>query len=162
MRYNLRAIAKLINQALTDEEFNDLVQYDFQDVKFTLGMTKSQQVRLLLEYVQKRQEIERLLNCIKDINSIVYEQFEDKIIPSSSQPTPVSTPDISPVPDTPINPTPPNEQLELDKKAESIPKIEKCDILILAANPYTTEQLELEKEAESIRKELQEGANQSN
>ncbi len=147
MSYNLREIADLINQALTNQDFNDLVFYDFPDVQgqFTPGMPRGQQVRILIEYVSKRQEIEKLLTAIQSINPRVYQQFVER---SPNQPLAVLT---SPTSLVNSEPTP-----ETNNPPHTT-QIEKCDILILAANPHTTEPLQLEKEAELIRQRLQEG-----
>ena len=137
MTYNLRAIANLINQALTDQDFNDLVFFDFPDVQgqLTAGMPKGQQVRILIEYVGKRQEIEKLIAAIESINPTVYQQFSGQI--SNSPPPKPTSENNNPI-------TPPQTE------------IEKCDILILAANPNQTEPLQLEEEAKLIRQRLQE------
>ncbi|MEA5553292.1 alpha/beta hydrolase [Anabaena cylindrica UHCC 0172] len=133
MSYDLKFIRQLIREALTTEEFNDLVSDDFPEVagQFTNGQEQSQRIRTLINYADKHREIDKLLESIKNINPIVYEEYVPKLgIPENS---------------------PTNTQED-----NLPPKINRCDILILAANPINTQKLQLEKEAELIRERLQE------
>ena len=81
MPYNIKAIRELTNEALTLEELKDLVFDDFRQVyeQFTEGQTKSQQIRILISYAEKRREIDKLLEGIKNINPKVYEEYESQL-----------------------------------------------------------------------------------
>ena len=135
MLYNLRlriVIRKLINEALTPEEFNDLVSDYFPDVywQFTNGQNQAQRIRNLIDYADKHREIEQLLEGIKNINPKVYKEYESEL---------EGKPSTSPYEPPPI----------------VQPPIEKCDVLVLAANPTSTQPLKLKKETELIREKLQ-------
>jgi esterase/lipase superfamily enzyme len=127
MSYDLKIIRQLIKQALTTEEFNDLVSDDFPEVQaqFANGQEQSQRIRILIDYADKHREIDKLLESIKNINSSVYEKYVPKLGIPEKSPDPVA-------------------------------EVKKCDILILAANPTDTQKLQLDKEAELIRERLQE------
>ena len=133
MSYDPKIIRQLIKQALTTEEFNDLVSDNFPEVQaqFANGQEQSQRIRILIDYAYKHREIDKLLESIKNINSSVYEEYVPKLgIPENSS----------------TNSQAYNPVLE----------VKKCDILILAANPTDTQKLQLDKEAEFIRERLQE------
>ncbi|MDY6784355.1 MAG: alpha/beta hydrolase [Cyanobacteriota bacterium] len=137
MTYNFVTIRQLIRKALTSQDFDDLVFDHFPSVQeqFTSGQTQSYRIRILLDYAKKHREIEKLLKAIKEINPTVYQNFDAKLgAPSGSEahPKPLPT-DV--------------QTLE----------IQKCDILVLAANPINTPKLKIEQEAASIRERLQEG-----
>ena len=78
---NLRVIRDLIQKALTEEEFNDLVSYDFHEVnkQFTNGQKQSQRIRILIDYANKHRKIDKLLESIKTENELVYNEFFDRI-----------------------------------------------------------------------------------
>ena len=133
MLYNLKlriVIRKLINEALTPEEFNDLVYDYFPDVyrQFTNGQNQPQRVRTLIDYADKHREIEKLLERIKNINPEVYQEYESELGENSPPPPPENT----------------------EKPPIVQPLIEKCDVLVLAANPESTEPLQLKKETENL------------
>ncbi len=82
MNYNLKDIKYIIDKSLTKSDFDNLVFYSFPDVErqFTIGMSRSQQVQILLNYVETRQEIEKLLEEIKKINPKADIMFLEKKI----------------------------------------------------------------------------------
>ena len=84
MKYNLRLIRDLINEALTPEEFDDLVFYSFRDVysQFTNGQDKRQKVRLLFDYIEKYERINDLLNEIKEKNPKAFNEFQSSLLDS--------------------------------------------------------------------------------
>lgn len=81
MEYNRQAIRELVNEALTPEEFNNLVFDYFPDVdeQFTEGQTKSKQVLIFLRYTYKQRRIDDLLDKIKEINPQVFNEFQSRI-----------------------------------------------------------------------------------
>ena len=81
MSYNLKPIRKLIKQALTLEEFKELVLDDFPNIyeQFTEGQTLSQQIRILVDYADKHREIDKLLESIRSINPKVYEEYKSQL-----------------------------------------------------------------------------------
>ena len=70
MADDLFKIHQLIQNSLTDGEFNNLVYYHFPAVysQFTDGQTQDARIRLLIDYASKRQEINKLLEKIGEIN----------------------------------------------------------------------------------------------
>ena len=84
MKYNLRLIRDLINEALTPEEFDDLVFYSFRDVysQFTNGQNQPLKVRLLFDYIEKYERINDLLNEIKEKNPKAFNEFQSSILDS--------------------------------------------------------------------------------
>ncbi|PSB01627.1 phosphorylase family protein [Merismopedia glauca] len=87
---SLRAVlSELIQQALTKDEFADLVFTHFPTVnsQFTEGQFQSQRIRLLLEYIDTRREPEKLLALIKSLNPTVYAEFAPKIAKAKSSPS---------------------------------------------------------------------------
>ncbi|NEP05211.1 MAG: hypothetical protein F6K34_10490, partial [Okeania sp. SIO4D6] len=88
MSYNLKFIRELVDQGLTLQEFNDLVFDDFPNVQrqFTDGQTKSQQIRILVDYAQRHKEIDKLLECIKSINpTVVFDESSGQVQTEGSQ-----------------------------------------------------------------------------
>jgi small GTP-binding protein len=73
----LKAIRKLMDHALDDDQLLGLCQESFPTVhhKFTAGQTKPQRVRLLLEHIQEHHEIPKLLAEIQELNPTVYAGF---------------------------------------------------------------------------------------
>ena len=63
-------IYKLIEDALSDDDLSNLCHSNFPKVynQFTTGQTKSQRIRLLIEYAQRQLEIPKLLQAIELIN----------------------------------------------------------------------------------------------
>ena len=81
MEYNLKVIHELVKTALTLEDFNNLVFYDFRNVydNFTEGQQQDARIRLLIDYADKHGEIDKLLESIKKQNEKVYNKFSDRI-----------------------------------------------------------------------------------
>jgi nucleoside phosphorylase len=72
-----RSIRQLVEDALTDDELNNLCQDEFPKVfrQFTTGQTKSHKIRFLLEYAERQQKVPELLAAIEQINPNVYAKF---------------------------------------------------------------------------------------
>jgi hypothetical protein len=94
MNYNLEAIRQLITNALTKDEFDDLVFFSFPSVeeKFINGQAQPQRIRILLEYVSKRRDIDKLLDLIEQKNPTVYKEFAPRLIGSQELETTSGTP----------------------------------------------------------------------
>ncbi|MEE3717284.1 hypothetical protein V2H45_11040 [Tumidithrix elongata RA019] len=77
MGIDLGAIRKLINDALNKDDFENILFDHFRDVraKFTDGQSQDARLRELLDYVDRQQEIPKLLKAIEECNPIVYEEF---------------------------------------------------------------------------------------
>jgi esterase/lipase superfamily enzyme len=72
-----KEIRKLLEEALNDDQLLDLCQDEFPKVAnlFTTGQTKSQRIRLFVDYVDRQREIPKLLAAIAEINSNAYHDF---------------------------------------------------------------------------------------
>jgi hypothetical protein len=83
-------LLELIQQALTDNEFTELVyiHFPFVHAEFTESQSKSQRIRFLLEYIDKHRELDKLLEQIKSANSTVYTEYESRIAQIEFIPTP--------------------------------------------------------------------------
>ena len=141
----LKAIRKLVEQALDDDQLLGLCQESFPavDRKFTTGQTKSTRIRLLLEHVEKQREIPKLLAEIQEINPTAYAEFAaeqgDFLTLSTDLPS--------------------AEKGSGNAETANLSMTETCDVLVLAANPKGTDRLQLEQEAALIQKRLQERNN---
>jgi len=137
-----KEVRQLIASALNDDQLQAICQDDFPRVfeSFSSGQTKDQRVRLLVEFVIKQREIQKLLASIKELNPTAYAestaQYGDSLTNSEK---------ISLTPQT-------EDPRILPKPAE----FTTCDILILAANPRGTNPLQLEKEVALIKSRLNE------
>jgi Effector-associated domain 7/NB-ARC domain/TIR domain len=74
----LSEIRQLVEDALSNDELINLC-YDFPKVynQFTTGQTKTQRIRLLIEYVQRQREESKLLTAIESLNPNAYARFID-------------------------------------------------------------------------------------
>lgn len=143
MTYNLATVRKLIEQALTKNEFDNLLFDNFPSVDDeTSGQPLPDRRRQLVDYANKKREILKLLEAIQGKNPTVYEEFKDKLeSPEKLEPKLVT-----------------NNQANLKPIGEiNDSEVKTCDVLVLAANPIGTEMLQLEEEANLIRQRLQEG-----
>lgn len=83
-------VRELINEALTEEEIRDLCFDHFRPVYDTLSaaMSRAECIRRLVSWCYQHQQMEFLLNQVKDLNASIYEkyapnleQIEDKYPP---------------------------------------------------------------------------------
>ena len=76
MPYNLAPFRDLIKN-LTDQEFQDLVFYHFPEIQqqFTPGMTQSEQIRLLLEHIDRHQELHYFLEKIEQERPDIFTKY---------------------------------------------------------------------------------------
>src|SRR4051812_39109553 len=95
MGYKLGVIRELLTEALSRDEFLNLCFDHFGEVreKFTEGQERSAQVRVLVDYANRRRKLDRLLSLVKDINPAVFAEFERRLVePQSDGPAPTSSP----------------------------------------------------------------------
>jgi esterase/lipase superfamily enzyme len=143
MPYNLAAIRKLIENALTEDEFDNLLFDDFSSIKDeTSGQPLPARRRKLIEYANKQRKIPDLLKAIQELNPAVYEEFESELE----------------IPDKPKTNVITNKPTNIEPTSVTKPTdVSNCDVLVLAANPIGTDLLQLEKESERIQQRLREG-----
>lgn len=77
--YHTAAIRKLLREALSDQELEDLCMDYFPDVhnQFSLGMDKHQKTHHLLEYCSRRNQLPYLLELIYQINPERYTEYRN-------------------------------------------------------------------------------------
>ena len=89
INYNIGNIRKLLEDALTDEQFYDLLQDKFSYIYDNFKDRKIPEIRReLVDYANKQRKIKVLLDEIKEKNETAYEEYCDKLtqpeIPSLS------------------------------------------------------------------------------
>ena len=72
-----KSIRQLVEDALSDDDLSNLCQDEFPKVygQFTTGQTKSQKIRLLVEYVEHQGKAQNLLIEIGRLNPNAYAEF---------------------------------------------------------------------------------------
>jgi esterase/lipase superfamily enzyme len=132
----IKEIRQLI-ETLNNDDLIRLCREEFPRVfnSFASGQSRGQQILSLVDFVDRQQEIPKLVAAIEEHNLSAYNDFITK------------HPEYAPLKSQEITPT----------VIESPPiTIQKCDVLILAANPQGTDPLKLQEEADLIRASLQE------
>jgi uncharacterized protein YihD (DUF1040 family) len=81
INYNLGNIRKLLEEALTDQQFYDLLQDKFLYIYDNFKDRKIPEIRReLVDYAKKQRKIQVLLDEIKEKNEAAYEEHRDKLI----------------------------------------------------------------------------------
>ena len=77
--FNSAALRELLITALTDDELSELALYRFRpvDEQFSAGQLRTQHVRLLVEYCERRNVQEFLLAQVQKINLARYAEYEE-------------------------------------------------------------------------------------
>lgn len=77
MSYNTATIRQLLNAVFSDEELTTFCYDHFRPVyeKFASGMDRLSKIQLLIEYCERRDEFDRLLAQVKEINPKQYDKF---------------------------------------------------------------------------------------
>jgi hypothetical protein len=88
MDWNFGEIRKLIMNAFGDDEFHDLCFDHFKIVydSFTNGQTKNSRIRALVEYAEKQQKVDVLLEKIALENPNGYAEYEPRLRQNISDP----------------------------------------------------------------------------
>jgi esterase/lipase superfamily enzyme len=131
----IKEIRQLV-EILSNDEFNSLCQAEFHRVyQNFIGQGREQRNRDLADYVMRQREILKLVAAIEEHNLSAYNDFITK------------HPEYAP----------PKSQESTPTVIESPPiTTQKCDVLLLAANPKGTDPLKLQEEADLIRASLRE------
>ncbi|MCB0196690.1 MAG: toll/interleukin-1 receptor domain-containing protein [Anaerolineae bacterium] len=98
MTYNSAAIRKLLQSALSDEDFNMLCYDYFRPVydQFSTGMSRLQKTQRLIEYCERQGQLDTLLAEVEKINPSQYQQSAASIgVTNSNAATPSSSPVIT-------------------------------------------------------------------
>lgn len=77
--YNFGNIRKLLKEALTENQLEELIFDNFGDVRGQLSKALTDRIIELIDYVKKQRKIEVLLEAVKQANSTVYQEFADKL-----------------------------------------------------------------------------------
>jgi CHAT domain len=131
----IKEIRQLV-EILSNDEFSSLCQAEFPRVyQNFIGQGREQRNRDLADYVMRQREILKLVAAIGEYNLSAYNDFIAKYpeyaLPKSQESTPTVI-ELSPA------------------------TIQKCDVLLLAANPQGTDPLKLKQEADLILTSLRE------
>ena len=118
MDYEPSDIRELVDQALTNEQLNDLLFDDFRGVfNNNDGQSRSTKIRNLVDYADRQDEFPKLLKGIQKLNRKAYEKFVSKIgIAEEVQPVEVKTCDVLVLAANPSG----TDKLDLEKEANLI------------------------------------------
>ena len=131
----IREIRQLI-ETLNNENFSELCQDTFPRVyQNFMEQGRDRRNRDLADYVMRQREIPKLVAAIEEYNLSAYNDFITKYPEYAS----------------------PKSQESIPTVIESPPaSIQRCDVLVLAANPQGTDPLKLQEEADLIQASLRE------
>jgi esterase/lipase superfamily enzyme len=131
----IKEIRQLV-EILSNDEFNSLCQAEFPRVyQNFIGQGREQRNRDLADYVMRQREILKLVAAIEEYNLSAYDDFIAKYPEYASPKGQENTPTVIASP--PVS-------------------IQRCDVLVLAANPQGTDPLKLQEEADLIQASLRE------
>jgi hypothetical protein len=82
MRYETSDVKSLIRDALSDDDFQNLVQDNYSKIYngFTTGQGREERTRAIVEHIEKQYEVDVFLLLIKAINPRAFKKFEDQQI----------------------------------------------------------------------------------
>ncbi len=85
MRYETGDIKSLIRDALSDDDFQNLVQDNYSKIynSFTTGQGREERIRAIVEHIEKYYEVNDFLLLIKAVNPRAFNKFEDRQIQKS-------------------------------------------------------------------------------
>ena len=80
-KYDTEAIRQLLNIAISDEELDRLCFDHFRSVhdQYSVGMTRTTKIQLLLEYCERQSEFEELLNQLEKLNPSRFRQYDNQL-----------------------------------------------------------------------------------
>ena len=90
-KYDFQTIRELLNAAFNASDIKTLAFDRFPEVNedFAAGMTKSQMITLLLEWVQRNGQVALLLTEIEQRNTYQYGRFAGKLLINAPEPEPL-------------------------------------------------------------------------
>ena len=88
--YDMAVVRILLNQALSDEELTTLCFDHFPPVydTFSAGMARTVKIQHLLEYVEKRQQVALLIECVEEINPAQVAAYRGRLRAGSTETPP--------------------------------------------------------------------------
>ena len=88
--YSMAVVRALLNDALSDDELTTLSFDHFRPVYdlFSAGMARTAKIQYLLEYVEKRQQVARLIECVEGINPAQAAAYRDRLRGESTKTPP--------------------------------------------------------------------------
>jgi len=92
--YSMAVVRALLNDALSDEELTTLCFDHFRPVydTFSAGMARTAKIQHLLEYVEKRQQVGRLIECVEEVNAPQVAAYRGRLRGGSAETPPPQTP----------------------------------------------------------------------
>jgi len=132
----IKEIRQLV-ETLNNDNLILLCREEFPRVfnSFASGQSRGQQILSLVDFVDRQREIPKLVAAIEEYNLSAYNDFIAKYPEYASPKSQESTPTV------------------IESKPVSI---QRCDVLVLAANPQGTDPLKLKEEADLILTSLRE------
>ena len=132
----IREIRQLV-EILDNDQLSRLCREEFPRVfnSFAYGQTRGQQILLLVDFVDRQREIPKLVAAIEEYNLSAYNDF---------------------IANYPEYASPKSQEITPTVIESSPATIQKCDVLLLAANPQGTDPLKLQEEADLILTSLRE------
>lgn len=88
--YSMAVVRALLNDALSDDELTTLCFDHFRPVydTFSAGMARTAKIQHLLEYVEKRQQVGRLIECVEGINPAQVAAYRSRLRGGSAETPP--------------------------------------------------------------------------
>ena len=88
MKYNSAAIRDLLNAAFNDEELTTLCFDHFRTVydNFSAGMSKGQKIQFLLDHCTRHDQLDTLLNRVRERNPAQYARFAPRLAAPAGHP----------------------------------------------------------------------------
>lgn len=85
--YDMAVVRALLNAAFSDEELTTLCFDYFRPVcdQFSAGMARMAKIQHLLEYVEKRQQVARLIELVGELNPAQAAAYRDRLRRSSTE-----------------------------------------------------------------------------
>src|SRR4051794_27812652 len=130
MEYNAAAVRELLDVAFSDDGLSTFCFDHFREVydQFAAGQTKGQRVRMLVEYVNRQRELDKLLAAVRKANPKAYAEYEPRLGGEGAAAT---------------------------LKAGPVPAAaQKVKVLFLAASPASMTALALDEEAREVEAKI--------
>ena len=85
--YDTAAVRRLLRDALSDSDLNELCMDRFSTVyeQISLGMSKSQKIHLLIEHCARYRTMPQLLDAVRELNPVAYGEYEVAVRPGPTR-----------------------------------------------------------------------------
>ncbi len=85
-KYNIGVVRQLVGAAFGDQELQDFCMDYFYEVykQFTQGQTKSERVRMLVDYADRKERLDELIDGVREKNPAKYREYERRLLKSET------------------------------------------------------------------------------